>query len=281
MNEMSGFDAQALLGTLTELATTWGVRVIGALAVLIVGRMIAGSIRGAIRKLLTRGKVDATLVPFISNITYYMVMAFVVIAVLGLFGIPTASVIAVLGAAGLAVGLALQGTLGNFAAGVMLLLFRPFKVGDFVDVGGTAGSVQEISIFNTVLNTPDNVRITVPNGVIFGQTIKNFSTNDTRRVDMVFGIGYGDDIARAIEIINKAVTADDRVLKDPAPVVAVSELADSSVNLVVRPWCRREDYWGVRWDLTRRLKEDLEAGGCNIPYPQHDVHLYQAGDTSS
>ncbi len=281
MNEMANVNTQALLATLTDLVTTWGIRVIGALAVLIVGRMIAGSIRGTVRKLLTRGSVDATLVPFISNLVYYLVMAFVIIAVLGLFGIPTASVIAVLGAAGLAVGLALQGTLGNFAAGVMLLLFRPFRVGDFVDVGGTAGSVQEISIFNTVLNTPDNVRITVPNGVIFGQTIKNFSTNDTRRVDMVMGIGYGDDIALAMEIINKAVAADDRILKDPAPVVAVSELADSSVNLVVRPWCRKEDYWAVRWELTRRLKEDLEAGGCNIPFPQRDVHLYQVGDQTS
>ena len=281
MNQMSDVDTQALLATLTDLITTWGLRVIGALAVLIVGRMIAGSIRSAIRKLLTKGSVDATLVPFISNLVFYMVMAFVIIAVLGLFGIPTASVIAVLGAAGLAVGLALQGTLGNFAAGVMLLLFRPFRVGDFVDVGGTAGTVQEISIFNTVLHTPDNVRIIVPNGVIFGQTIKNFSSNDNRRVDMVMGIGYGDDIARAMEIINNAVAGDDRILKDPAPVVAVSELGDSSVNLVVRPWCRREDYWGVRWDLTRRLKEDLEAGGCSIPFPQRDVHLYQVGGQTS
>jgi len=188
MNMTEGFDPQALLIVIADLVTTWGLRVLGALAVLLMGRVLAGWARGTVRKVLTRGSVDATLVPFISNMTYYLMMAFVVIAVLGLFGIPTASVIAVLCAAGLAVGLALQGTLGNFAAGVMLLLFRPFRVGDFVEVAGTAGSVQEISIFNTVLNTPDNVRITVPNGVVFGQIIKNYSTNDTRRVDMVFGI---------------------------------------------------------------------------------------------
>ena len=275
MNGTEGLDPQAFLNVVADLVTTWGLRVVGALVVLMLGRMLAGWARGTVRKVLQRGSVDATLVPFISNLIYYLMMAFVVIAVLGLFGIPTASVIAVLGAAGLAIGLALQGTLGNFAAGVMLLLFRPFRVGDFVEVAGTAGGVQEISIFNTVLNTPDNVRITVPNGVVFGQTIKNFSDNETRRVDMVFGIGYGDNIGKAVDIIRNAVNSDARVLKDPAPVVAVSELADSSVNLVVRPWCRKEDYWGLRWDLTRRLKEDLEAGGCNIPFPQSDVHLYQ------
>ena len=281
MNGTEGFDAQAFLNVIADLVMTWGLRVLGALAVLMIGRVVAGWARGSVRKVLTRGSVDSTLVPFISNMVYYLMMAFVVIAVLGLFGIPTASVIAVLGAAGLAVGLALQGTLGNFAAGIMLLLFRPFRVGDFVEVAGTAGGVREISIFNTVLNTPDNVRITVPNGVVFGQIIKNYSSNDNRRVDMVFGIGYGDDIGKAVDIILNAINSDSRVLKDPAPVVAVSELADSSVNLVVRPWCRKEDYWGLRWDLTRRLKEDLEAGGCNIPFPQRDVHLYQASSQPS
>ena len=275
MKRMEGFDPQAFLKNIVDLGTTWGLRVLGALVVLTLGRILAGWARGAVRKVLNRGSVDATLVPFISNLTYYLMMAFVIIAVLGLFGIPTASVIAVLGAAGLAVGLALQGTLGNFAAGVMLLLFRPFRVGDFVDVAGIAGNVEEISIFSTILNTPDNVRITVPNGVVFGQTIKNFSANEQRRVDMVFGIGYSDDIGKAVDIIQNALQSDARVLKDPAAVVAVNELAESAVNLVVRPWCRKDDYWRLRWDLTRRLKEDLVAGGCNIPFPQRDVHLFQ------
>ena len=281
MNELQGVDVTSMLASTMDLVTTWGIRVLGALVVLLIGRVLSGWARGTVRKIMTRGNVDNTLVPFISNLVYYLMMAFVIIAVLGLFGIPTASVIAVLGAAGLAVGLALQGTLGNFAAGVMLLLFRPFRVGDAVDIAGTMGSVQEISIFNTVLNTPDNVRIIVPNGTVFGQTIRNFSTNDTRRVDMVFGVGYGDDIDNAMKIMNNALASDERVLKDPAPVVALTELADSSVNFVVRPWCRREDYWALRWDLTRRLKEDLEAGGCNIPYPQHDVHLHQVSGPAS
>lgn len=278
MNPTEGLDPQVLLAVAADLVMTWGLRVLGALAVLIIGRILAGWARGTVRKVLKRGSVDGTLVPFISNMIYYLMMAFVVIAVLGLFGIPTASVIAVLGAAGLAVGLALQGTLSNFAAGIMLLLFRPFRVGDFVEVAGTAGGVQEISIFNTVLNTSDNVRITVPNGVIFGQVIKNYSANETRRVDMVFGIGYGDDIGKAVDIILNAVNNDPRVLKNPEPVVAVNELANSSVNLVVRPWCRKEGYWGLHWDLTRRLKEDLEAGGCSIPFPQRDVHLDQESE---
>lgn len=275
MNGTEGFDPQAFLTVIADLVTTWGLRVVGALVVLMIGRVLAGWTRATVRKLLNRGSVDSTLVPFLSNMVYYLMMAFVVIAVLGLFGIPTASVIAVLGAAGLAVGLALQGTLGNFAAGVMLLLFRPFRVGDSVEVAGTKGGVQEISIFNTVLNSPDNVRITVPNGMVFGQTIKNYSSNETRRVDLVFSIGYGDDIGKAMQIIHNAINSDARVLKDPAPVVAVNELADSSVNLVVRPWVRKENYGALRWDLIRRLKEDLEAGGCSIPFPQRDVHLYR------
>ncbi len=280
MNAISDIDVRTLLATASDLITTWGLRVVGALAVLVLGRLLAGWARATIRRVLTRGSVDTTLVPFLSNLVYYLMMAFVIIAVLGLFGVPTASVIAVLGAAGLAVGLALQGTLGNFAAGVMLLLFRPFRVGDVVDIAGTVGSVQEISIFNTVMNTPDNIRIIVPNGAVFGQTIRNFSANDTRRVDMVFGIGYGDDIERALEILKQVVAGDPRVLKDPAPVVALHELADSSVNFVVRPWCRREDYWALRWDVTRRVKEELEAGGCSIPFPQQDVHLHQVSGAS-
>ena len=199
----------------------------------------------------------------------------VLVAVLNLFGIETTSLIAVFASASLAVGLALHGTLSNFAAGVMLLVFRPVRVGDFVEVAGQAGTVQEITIFNTIMHTGDNVRIVIPNGAVYGDVVKNYSANDTRRIDLVMGIGYGDDIGQAIQIIERVVTGDSRTLTDPVPVIAVAELGDSSVNLVVRPWCNASDYWALRWDLTRKLKEELEAGGCNIPYPQSDVHIIE------
>jgi small conductance mechanosensitive channel len=246
------------------------------MAVLIVGRWIAGALRRATRRALERARVDASLVPFVASLVYYLALTVVVIAVLNLFGIQTTSLIAVLGAAGLAVGLAMQGTLSNFAAGVMLLLFRPFRVGHYVEVGGTAGSVAEIGIFSTTLNTPDNVQITVPNSSVYGQVIKNYSANDTRRNDLVVGISYSDDIGRAVDAIQKALAADGRVLKEPEPVIAVGDLGDSSVNLVVRPWCRSDDYWSLRFDLTRALKEQVEAAGCRIPFPQRDVHLHSA-----
>ena len=266
-----------MLDTVIGVLTTWGVRVVGAIALLIIGLLVARGIRGGVRKALRKRSVDPTLVPFISGLVYYIVFAFVIVSVLGLFGIQTGSIIAVLGAAAFAVGLALQGTLSNFAAGVMLLVFRPFKVGDYVDVGGTAGSVQAVGIFSSALNTPDNVHIIVPNSAIFGQTIKNYAANPTRRNDMVVGISYSDDIGTALETINRVIGEDERVLKDPAPTVAVSEMADSSINIVVRPWCKKEDYWALRFDLTRKMKEQLEAAGCSIPFPQRDVHLFQAG----
>jgi small conductance mechanosensitive channel len=268
------------MSMVTELVSQWGLRVVGAIAILVIGWTVAKIIRGSVRRGLERASIDATLVPFISKLVYYLVLAFVLIAVLKGFGFETTSLIAVLGAAGLAVGLALQGTLSNFAAGVMLLFFRPFRVGDFVDAGGTAGTVQEIGVFATTLSTPDNVMIVVPNSSVYGQTIKNFSANDTRRNDMVVGISYDDDIGKAMATIEGIMKADSRVLADPAPVIAVSEMADSSVNLVVRPWCKKEDYWGLRFDLTRQFKEGLEAAGCSIPYPQTDVHLHQAGSAA-
>jgi small conductance mechanosensitive channel len=268
-------NVEAMMEAGITLLSTYGLRVIGAIVLLIVGRMVAGFIRRAVRKGLERAEMDATLVPFLSKGVYYLVLAVVVIAVLQLFGVQTTSLVAVLGAAGLAVGLALQGTLSNFAAGVMLLIFRPFKVGDFVDTAGTAGSVEEIGIFSTTLKSPDNVKIVVPNSQVYGQTIKNFNGFETRRVDMVMGISYDDDIQRALDTITGIVTKDERVLADPAPLVAVSNLGDSSVDIVVRPWCKGSDYWALTFDLTRQLKEGLEAAGCSIPYPQRDVHLFQ------
>ena len=266
---------QAVQNVVT-LMSTWGLQLAGALAVLIIGRFLCGIARKSVRRAMESRKVDPSLIPFASNLVYFVLLAAVLIAVLGLFGIETTSLVAVLGTAGLAIGLALQGTLGNFSSGVMLLLFRPFHVGDFIDAAGVAGTVVEIGVFSTIMNTPDNVKIIVPNSGIFGATIKNFSANDTRRNDIVLGISYDDDISNAIAVVNAVLSKDSRVLSDPEPVVAVSELADSSVNLVVRPWCRKEDYWGLRYDLTRKLKEELEQGGCSIPYPQHDVHLHQS-----
>jgi small conductance mechanosensitive channel len=269
------------VATVVELTSVWGLKVVGAIALFIIGRMVCSALRSATRRALERSSVDASLTPFVANLVYYLALAVVVIAVLNLFGIQTASVIAVLGAASLAVGLAMQGTLSNFAAGVMLLIFRPFRIGDYVEVAGAAGSVQEIGIFSTVLHTPDNVKITIPNSAIYGDTLKNYSANDTRRNDLTIGISYDDDIARAIETIRKILASESRILADPEPVVAVGELGDSSVNLLVRPWCAGGDYWPLRFDLTRKIKEDLEAAGCSIPYPQQDVYVHKTGQTAA
>jgi small conductance mechanosensitive channel len=270
---MSDASTQEMIQAGMELLVAYGLRVVGAIVLLLVGRMVAGALRKGVRSAMTRRKVDETLIPFASGIVYYLALAVVLIAVLGLFGIETTSLIAVLGAAGLAVGLALQGTLSNFAAGVMILIFRPFKLGDFVETAGSTGSVKEIGIFTTTLATPDNKKVIVPNSAAFGGTITNYSAYGTRRNDMVIGISYDDDIGRAVEIIRGILASDERVLKDPESVVAVGGLGDSSVDLIVRPWCNASDYWGVRSDVTRRMKEELEAAGCSIPYPQRDLHV--------
>lgn len=264
---------------ITELGmaylTHYGLSVIGAVALLIIGRIVAGIGRGITRKALEKRETDQTLVPFFSKAVYYLIWTVVLIAVLGLFGIQTASLVAVLGAAGLAIGLALQGTLSHFSAGVMLLIFRPFNVGDFVEAGGAVGSIEEIGLFGTTIKTPDNVKISVPNGLIWGGKITNYNGYETRRIDLVVGISYDDDIQTAIDTILGVLDADSRVMKDPSPTVAVSNLGDSSVDLIVRPWCAGSDYWPLRMDLTRALKEKLEGAGCSFPYPQQDVHLHQ------
>lgn len=275
-------DPNEILNSILALTSTWGLKVLGAIVVLIVGRIIASSARKIVRRGGERAHLDATIIPFLSGLAYYIVLAIVFVAALGMVGIQTASLLAVLGAAGLAVGLALQGTLSNFAAGVMLLLFRPFRVGEYIEAAGTAGTVASVGLFVTTLNTPDNVQILVPNSAVWGDTIKNYAANETRRNDMTVGIAYSDDIGKAIEIVRGVLDADTRILSDPAPLIAVAELADSSVNLVVRPWCKKEDYWGLRFDLMRGFKEALEAGGVSIPFPQRDVHLIastEAGKT--
>ncbi len=266
---------ETALPALIDLITHYGLKVIGAVLLLIIGRIAAGWGRRIARKGFERSEVDPTLTAFFTKAVYYLILIIVVIAVLQLFGVETTSMIAILGAAGLAVGLALQGTLSNFAAGVMLLIFRPFKLDDFVDIGGTKGSVVEIGLFSTTLKTPDNVKIVVPNSGVWGGTIANYSGFDTRRVDLMIGISYDDDIQRAVDTIRSIVTADERVLDDPAPQIAVAELGASSVDLVVRPWCVGADYWDVRFDLTRKIKEGLEAAGFSIPFPQQDVHLHR------
>jgi small conductance mechanosensitive channel len=269
------FNLAELTRNLVNVLTPWILNVLGALIVLWVGNRIARWARGVVQRALERAKVDDTLVPFVSSCVYYLIVAFVVVAALGMIGIQTASIIAVLAAAGLAVGLALQGTLANFAAGVMLLVFRPFRKGDLIEAAGVTAVVEAISIFTTTLSSLDNVAIVVPNAAVWGQTIRNYAINPTRRIDLAVNIAYSDNIETAMDAIKRVLAADPRVLKDPAPVIAVGELGNSAVNLLVRPWCSKDVYWDLRWDLTRALKEGIDRAGCTIPFQQHDVHLIQ------
>ena len=264
---------ESLTKQLVTFATTYGLQVVGAILILIFGRIAAGIGKKIIKRIMTKAKQDPSIISFVGNLTYFAILTFAVLATLAKFGIQTASFIAVLGAAGFAVGFALQGSLANFAAGVLLLVLRPFKAGDYIDSAGVSGTVRKIQLFTTVLATPDNIKIMVPNGKIFGDTIKNISGYDTRRIDLVVGIGYASSIQKAIEVVMDIIKADKRVLSDPAVQIAVSELADSSVNLVVRPWVKAEDYWTVRFDLTRNIKEAFDANDIEIPFPQRVVHM--------
>ena len=269
----SGFDLEKLVGI---YVVPWSINIALAIVIFLVGRLIAKGLVKVLERVLRNAKVDSMLIEFTGSIAKAVLLLFVIIASLDMLGVNTTSLIAMLGAAGLAVGLALQGSLQNFAAGVMLIIFRPFKLGNYVEAGGTVGTVEKITIFNTVFRSPDNREITVPNGAIYGGTIVNFSARETRRIDMAFGIGYGDDIKKAKDILMKAMESDERVLKDPAPVVALVELADSSVNFVVWPWVKRDDYWNVKCDLTEKIKSALDENGISIPFPQMDVHMNQA-----
>lgn len=256
-----------------EAFSRWGVDALAAIALLIVGFWGGRILRALTRRALRRAGVDETLVPFCSGLVHYLVLAVVVVAALNLLGIQTTGLLAVLGSVGLAIGLAMKDTLSHFASGVMLLLLRPFRPGDFVDIAGTSGKVIEIGIFSTALNTSDNIRIEVPNGNIFGKNLKNFSANDIRRVDLVIGVSYDDDLGKASALIQSLLEEDGRILKDPAPSVVVGELADSSVNFLVRPWCSKDDFWSLKTDLLLKLKVQLEGAGFSLPYPQRDVHL--------
>lgn len=255
-------------------ATEFGLKILAALAVFIIGKWAAKKLRKVVENLMKKGSVDPTLIKFISNLMYTILLVVVILAALSQLGIQTTSFLAILGAAGLAIGLALQGSLSNFASGVLLIFFRPFKVGDFVTVGGESGSVSQIQLFTTELKTPDNKVIIIPNSQITSNVITNFSAQETRRVDLTFGIGYGDDLLKAKNILNDLVNSDERILKDPAPFIAVSELADSSVNFVVRAWTKTGDYWSVYFDMTEKVKLTFDKEGISIPFPQRDVHIY-------
>jgi small conductance mechanosensitive channel len=271
----SNIDYGQVMEQIVTFISEFGLRVLAAIAILIVGRIAANIVSNGARKAMHRADVDENLIGFVASLVRFGILAFTFIAVLSKLGVQTTSFVAVLGAAGLAVGLALQGSLGNFASGVLLLLFRPIKKGDFVEAGGTSGSVNEISVFTTILMTPDNKKVIVPNSQVTGGIIINYSATGTRRVDLVAGIGYSDDIAKAKEVLKRIVAAHPAILPEPAPVIEVAELGDSSVNLVVRPWVNSGDYWRVYWDLTESIKLEFDKEGISIPFPQRDVHLFQ------
>jgi len=251
----------------------WSLNTLLALAIFFIGRAVVRLIIGVARKLLERTGTDAILVNFISAIANAVLMLFIVIAALDRLGVDTTSLVALIGAAGLAIGLSLQDSLKNFASGVLLIVFRPFKAGDYIEAGGTSGVVENINIFNTVMRTPDNREVIVPNGAIYGGTITNYSARDTRRIDLVFGIGYGDDMRKAKEIMQEILDSHELILNDPAPTVGVAELADSSVNFYVRPWVKSEDYGNVRSELLESIKFAFDENSISIPFPQMELHM--------
>jgi len=256
----------------------WGINIAMALAIFLIGRKVAHILLNIVDRMLNKAGMDKMLVSFVHSILNALLLLFIIIASLDRLGVDTTSFIALIGAAGLAVGLALQGSLQNFAAGVLLIVFRPFKVGHFIEAGGAAGVVEEIGIFSVRMKTGDNREIIVPNGAIYSGTITNNSARDTRRIDMVFGISYDDDIRKAKQIMQSIIDADERILKDPETLIAVGELANSSVNFNVRPWVNTADYWTVRFDLTEKIKLAFDDNGITIPYPQMDLHINKSAE---
>ncbi|CAB1255046.1 TPA: small-conductance mechanosensitive channel MscS [Vibrio cholerae] len=259
--------------TNSDLLIQYGVNVISAILILFVGNIVVKAVAGSVAKVLRSKEMDKAVVEFIHGLVRYTLFIIVLIAALSRIGVQTASVVAVLGAAGLAVGLALQGSLSNFAAGVLIVAFRPFKAGDYVEIAGVAGSVDSILIFQTVLKTPDNKMVVVPNSAVIGGAITNYSRHATRRVDMVIGVSYKSDLQKTKRVLRETLEKDPRILKDPDITIGVLTLADSSINFVVRPWCKTEDYWKVYYDSMQAIKEALDANGIEIPFPQMDVHL--------
>ncbi len=269
---LENLDIEALV---TTYVVPWGIKIFLALLIFYIGRAVVNFVVRVLDKLMRGNGMDETLVGFLSSILRWVLLLFVIIAALSQLGINTTSLVALLGAAGLAIGLSLQSSLSNFASGVMLIMFRPFTKGDFVEAGGATGVVDKISIFTTVMTTPDNKEVIVPNGAILSNNITNYSARPTRRVDLVFGISYDDDIRKAKELLEEIIAADKRVLSDPEPVIVVGELADSSVNFLVRPWVNAADYWGVYWDTTEAVKLKFDEAGISIPYPQQDVYMHE------
>ena len=258
----------------TTRGATFGLNLLGAIAIYFIGKWVVKIVVDITDKLMEKSKVDETLRKFVCILCHALLLTLVIIAALNQLGVNTTSFAAILAAAGLAIGLALQGSLSNFASGVMIILFKPFKVGDFVELAGVAGVIQEVQIFNTIINTPDNVRMILPNSTITGGSISNYSFNDNRRIDLIFGCGYNDNIKDVKEYLEKVLSDHDKVLSDPAPVVAVLELGDSSVNFVVRPWVKNSDYWDVRFDLTETIRLGFDEKGFTIPYPTQDLNLH-------
>lgn len=270
------FDIEHYLPVIIEYGTKYGLMLLKALAIFIIGRWVAKLITGGVGKLMERSKLDPMLTKFLRNIVYTLLLTFVVIATISALGIQTASLVAIIGAAGLAVGLALQGSLANFAAGVLMIIFRPYKLGDLVEVAGKEGFVEEVDVFTTTLRTPDKIKIIIPNGQIMSAEITNYTDAELRRLDLEVGIGYTDSIDKAREVLIDAVKKSEYVVDDHEPTVTVASLGDSSVNLAVRPWIRAETYAPASHEVTERIKKALDAAGISIPFPQRDVHLFKA-----
>lgn len=270
-------NADQLIVLVTEHGTSIGAKVIAAIVIYVLGRWLSRIVVKVARKAFQKARMEDTLEKFLCNMLNAVLLVVVIIAAIGALGVQTTSLLAVLGAAGLAVGLALQGSLSNFASGVLIVAFRPYKVGDFIEAAGVAGTVKEVQIFTTIIHSPDNKKILVPNSQIMSGTITNYSANDTRRVDLIVGCSYGDDLDQVRKLLNDLLASDGRILTDPAPTVEVVALGDSSVNFVVRPWVNSADYWAVHFHLHDQVKKRFDAAGLNIPFPQRDVHLYQHG----
>jgi small conductance mechanosensitive channel len=272
MEAINTFIANA---NIVELLTTGVTNLVIAAIIFLVGKWIARAVQNTLEKLLRKREVDDVLVDFLGNIAFALVIIVAVVAAFDTLGIPATSFMAIIGAAGLAIGLALKDSLSNFASGVMLVLFRPFTKGDFIDAGGVTGTVDEIRLVSTTMTTPDNKLITVPNAMMYTSAITNYSAKETRRLDMVFGVGYDDDLKVAASVLNKICSEHPKVLSEPETGIFITNLGDSSVDFAVRPWVKGEDYWDVRAEILETAKAELEAAGCNIPYPQTDVHLHQ------
>jgi len=269
-------DLNELLNTFVQNAGAYSVRILAALAILVLGRWLAGVLTRGLARVMEKREVDVALRGFVTSLIYWVLIAFIVVAAMSKLGIETTSFVAMLGAAGLAIGLAIQGSLSNFASGVLIIMFRPFRIGDYVEAAGTAGVVKEITILTTVMATPDNKKIIVPNSAVMAGTITNYSANDTRRLDLVFGVSYDDDVRKVQRVLEEIIAAEPRCLKDPTPTIGVLAHADSSINFAVRPWVNKADYWAVFFDLNKTVKLRFDEEGITIPFPQRDVHLFPA-----